>query len=129
MTTLIGCDSILNMRNWKPIFIENSQIPVFLSKFAPIDIGAITLGIFVISRGEMTESTKQHETIHFQQFLETLFIGFLFLYLYDFIKNYITFRNGSLAYYNIRAEKEAYQHQDTPGYLQFRPRWRWIRWK
>ena len=117
------------MKNLKPIFIENSKIPILLSKIAPIYIGAITLGFIVFSRGEMTEKTKQHETIHFQQFLETLFIGFLLLYVYDYIMNYIRFRNGTLAYFNIRAEKEAYQHDETPDYLETRKRWRWILWK
>ena len=117
------------MRNWKPIFIENSWVPRLLSHFAPINIGAIALGVVVFTRGEASERTRQHETIHFQQYLETLFIGFFILYAYDYIKNYIRFRNGSLAYYNIRAEKEAYQHDETPNYLLTRPRWRWILWK
>ena len=104
----------MNIRNLKPIFVENSKIPVVLSKIAPINIGAIALGFVVFSRGTMNEKTRQHETIHFQQYLETLFIGF---------------RNGALAYFNIRAEKEAYQHDETPNYLETRPRWRWILWK
>ena len=57
------------MRLWKPWFIENSKIPVWLSYIAPIDIGAITLGPIVISRHEMSEATKRHETIHYQQYL------------------------------------------------------------
>ena len=57
------------MKNWKPIMIENSRLPVLLSYFAPITIGAITLGFIVFSRDEMTERTKRHETIHFQQLL------------------------------------------------------------
>ena len=117
------------MKNWKPIFIENSRLPKLLSYVAPIEIEAITLGLVVFSRGEIDPKTRQHETIHFQQFLETLFAGFFLLYLYDFIKNYIRFRDGALAYYNIRAEKEAYQHDETEGYLQARKRWRWIKWK
>jgi hypothetical protein len=117
------------VKNLKPIFVENSKVPVLLSKIAPINIGAITLGFIVFSRGEMTEKTRQHETIHFQQFLETLFIGFLLLYVHDYIMNYIRFRNGALAYFNIRAEKEAYQHDETPDYLETRKRWRWILWK
>ena len=28
------------MKNWKPFFIENSKIPVWLSYLAPINIGA-----------------------------------------------------------------------------------------
>ena len=66
----------------------------------------------------MSEKTRQHETIHFQQFLETWFVGFIVLYIYDYIKNYIRFRNGALAYYNIRAEKEAYQHDETENYYE-----------
>ena len=117
------------MRNWKPIFVENSWVPRLLSYITPINIGAITLGFIVLSRGTMSEKTRQHETIHFQQFLETWFVGFIVLYIYDYIKNYIRFRNGALAYYNIRAEKEAYQHDETDNYLRIRPRWRWILWK
>lgn len=119
----------MNIRNLKPIFVENSKIPVVLSKIAPINIGAIALGFVVFSRGTMNEKTRQHETIHFQQYLETLFIGFLLLYAYDYVMNYIRFRDGALAYYNIRAEKEAYQNDETPNYLQTRKRWRWILWK
>ena len=58
------------MKHWKPLFIENSKIPVWLSYIAPIDISAITLGPIVISRDEMSEITKRHETIHYQQYLE-----------------------------------------------------------
>ena len=115
------------MRNWKPIFIENSRIPQILSYVAPISIGAITLGFVVFSRGEVSARTRQHETIHFQQFLETGFAGFFLLYLYDYIKNYIHFRDDALAYYNIRAELEAYKHENTKDYLQHRKRWAWIR--
>jgi hypothetical protein len=97
----------MDMRNWKPIFVENSKIPIWLSKIAPIEIGAITLGFIVFS----------------------IFIGFPILYYYDYIKNYITFRDGQLAYYNIRAEKEAYQNDEKEDYLQTRPRWRWIWYK
>ena len=93
------------MRKLKPIFIENSWVPKFLSHFAPINIGAITLGFIVFNRGTMSKQTKQHETIHFQQFLETLFIGFFILYLYDYIRNYIRFRDGKLAYYNIFVQR------------------------
>ncbi len=65
------------MKNWKPFFIENSKIPVWLSYFAPINIGAITLFFLVFSRGKMDEVTKRHETIHFQQMLETGVVGFV----------------------------------------------------
>ena len=68
-----------------PIFIENSKIPVWLSKFAPINIWAITLGPVVICRGVLSEKTKRHETIHYMQYKELWFIGFLLIYLWDFL--------------------------------------------
>ena len=77
------------MKHWKPWFIENSKIPVWLSYVAPIDINAITLGPVVISRDEMSEQTKRHETIHFQQYLELLFVGFVVLYVGFWLWNII----------------------------------------
>ena len=114
------------MKNWKPIFVENSIVPVILSKIAPIEISAITLGFVVFSRGALTPRTKTHETIHFQQFLETLFIPFVLLYFYDYVKNYIIFRDGKLAYFNIRAEQEAYVNDVNLAYLNQRKRYRWL---
>ena len=105
------------MKNWKPIFIENSKIPVWLSYLAPINIGAITLFFLVFSRGKIDEETKRHETIHFQQMLETLVIGFLILYYWDYLKGYIKYKNGRVAYYSIRAEQEAHHRASLPNYL------------
>lgn len=114
------------MKNWKPIFIENSSVPRVLSKISPIDIKAIALGIIVFSKEEMDEQTKRHETIHFQQYLETLFIGFLVLYLIDYLRGYVRYKDGSLAYLSIRAEKEAYDNHHDPSYLETRKRYAWL---
>lgn len=114
------------MKHWKPLFIENSRIPIWLSKCAPITITAITLFCIVISVDEMSEETKRHETIHFQQYLETGMIGFLLLYLYDYVVNYIKYSSGIRAYLSLRAEKEAYAHQEDEDYLANRKRWEWI---
>ena len=66
------------MKNLKPIFIENSKIPVWLSKFAPITIGAIALFPFVFSRHSITEKTRTHETIHFSATIRDSYHRFLF---------------------------------------------------
>lgn len=122
--TLYGFND--EMKNWKPIFIENSKIPVWLSYLAPINIGAITLFFLVFGRGEISEQTRQHETIHFQQMLETFLIGFIILYYWDYLKGYIKYKNGRIAYYSIRAEQEAFHREVVPFYLAKRKRWRWI---
>ena len=114
------------MKSWKPLFIENSKIPILLSYLAPIEIGAITLGPIVISRDEMSEITKRHETIHFQQFLELAFVGFIILYFGYWLWNLIRGDSGESAYYNIPFEKEAYYNDEDENYLQNRKRFIWI---
>ena len=116
------------MRKLKPWFFENSRIPVILSKFAPIEIGAITLFCFVYSRGELSEETKRHETIHFQQYLETLIVGFLLIYLYDYLYAAIIKRKGFTrdAYLAIRFEQEAWDKDKEINYLSKRKRFSWL---
>jgi hypothetical protein len=114
------------MKNWKPLFIENSKIPVWLSYLAPIEIGAITLGPIVISRNEMSEITKRHETIHFQQFLEFAFVGFIILYFGYWLWNLIRGDDKQAAYFNIPFEKEAYYNDEKENYLENRKRYSWI---
>ena len=113
------------MKNWKPLFIENSKIPVWLSYLAPIDIGAITLGPVVISRGEMSEQTKRHETIHFQQYLELAFVGFLVMYVGFWIWNLMKGNSPRDAYYKIPFELEAYANDANENYLEERKRYAW----
>ena len=113
------------MKKWKPIFIENSKIPVLLSKIAPIEIGAISLAGLVFSRGYMSPVTKRHETIHFQQQLEMLFIPFFLLYGFFWLKAMIKHRDGKAAYYVNPFEKEAYINECKENYLANRKRFAW----
>ena len=115
------------MKNWKPFFIENSKIPAILSFFAPIQIWAVTIFFLVFCRGTLDAVTKRHETIHFQQTLETGVIGMVALYLWDYAHGYIKYRDGAKAYRRIRAEQEAYEMADYPKYLATRPRFSWIK--
>ena len=110
-----------------PIFIENSRIPVILSKVSPIDIGAIALGPVIISRGEMDETTRRHESIHWEQYKECLILGFLLLYLFFWIRKLFHGYSGEGAYYNIPFEREAYDNQHDAEYLLNREHFTW--WK
>jgi len=117
---------VSSMKNWKPLFIENSRVPIVLSYFAPIEISAITLGPIVLSRGEISEVTKRHETIHYQQYLETAFVGFIFLYLLTWLWGVITNKNPAESYKNIPFEREAYANHHDENYLKNRKRFAWI---
>ena len=111
-----------------PIFYENSRVPVWLSKVAPIDIWAISLGLFVFCRGEMSEQTKNHETIHFRQWVELLFIGFAVLYPFFWIIELIRCRNGAQAYRRNPFEQEAYDNDKDLDYLLDRKHFAWARY-
>ena len=110
-----------------PIFIENSKIPVWLSKVAPININAITLGPVVLSRGVLSERVKRHETIHFMQYKELFFIGFLLIYLYDYLYAAIIKKKGFSreSYLAIRFEQEAYDNDHDLEYLEKRQKKAW----
>ena len=86
------------MKNWKPIFIENSRVPVWLSKIAPINVWANSFAIWVWCRGEMSEKTKRHETIHFQQQLELAFAGQWILYALSWLHGLWKYRDPAVAY-------------------------------
>ncbi len=114
-------------KNAKPFFFENSRVPVWLSKLAPIEINAITLGPLVFSRGVLSEKTKRHETIHYQQYIELMFIGFLFIYLFDYLYSAIVKGKGFTreSYLAIRFEQEAWHCDDFENYLESRERFAW----
>ena len=108
-----------------PIFIENSKIPVWLSKIAPIEIGAISFGIWVWDRGISSERRKRHETIHYKQQLELLFVFQWILYGLFWLIGRVKFRDGTLAYYQNPFEIEAYENDEDPDYLSNRKPYNW----
>ncbi len=115
------------MKNWKPIFIENSKIPVWLSYLAPINIWAISFGWFVWCKGTLSPVIKRHETIHFQQQLELFFIGQWILYGLSWLHGMIKYRDGKIAYRENIFEREAYSNDYIEDYLETRPRFAWVK--
>lgn len=114
----------------EPLFFENSKLPIWLSKIAPIEIKAITLGPLVFSRGYMSRKTKRHETIHYRQYVELLFIGFLLVYVFDFLYAAIIKKKGFSreAYLAIRFEQEAWANDKSAVYLEERELYSWLKY-
>ena len=109
-----------------PLMFENSKVPVWLSYVAPINIGALSFFIFVWSRGEMSERTKRHETIHYKQQVELLFIIQWILYGYFHLKGLIKGLSGTYAYYQNPFELEAYANDEKENYLLERKPYAWV---
>lgn len=129
------------MKEWMPKIFSNSRVPEWLSKVSPIEIYAISLGWWVWCRGNLdakniagktrraaAEKTVRHETIHFQQQLELLFVGQWLLYGLFWLVGLVRYRDGSKAYYESPFEREAYQNDKDEDYLKNRKRYAWVRY-
>ena len=109
-----------------PIFYENSRVPVLLSKVTPINVWANSFAFWVWCRGEMSDRTKRHETIHYLQQRELLMVVQWVLYGLFHIIGLIKYRDGQTAYYENPFEREAYANDENPNYLKERKPYAWI---
>jgi hypothetical protein len=111
----------------KPITIVAPRLLKVMS--IVVDIAAITLWPFIISREEMSEDVLRHETIHLAQQKELLVIFFYLLYGWDYLKGLIKYKDKERAYFRIRFEQEAYEKMFDKEYLNTRPRYNWVEYK
>ena len=109
-----------------PIFFENSKVPLWLSKVAPINVYAFSFAIWVWCKGVMSERTKRHETIHYRQQLEMLFVFQWIMYGLFHLWGLLKYRDGQKAYYENPFEREAYDNDENPGYLEERKHFAWV---
>ena len=111
----------------KPITII---APRFLKALSIIiDIYAITLWPFIISREEMSEDVLNHESIHIAQQKELLVLFFYLLYGWDYLVGLIKYKDKEKAYYRIRFEQEAYENMYNQNYLTERKLYSWRKYK
>lgn len=99
-----------------PIFFENSKVPELLTKIAPFRVGGFSFLIFVWCRGIASERLKRHETTHYKQQLELLFVGQHILYGLFWLALLLWHRDTYLAYRMSPFEIEAYDNQDHVDY-------------
>ena len=131
------------LKQWVPKIYSNSKIPVWLSSipFVPINIYAISFGCWVWCRGNLdldsiagktrkaaAANTVRHETIHFQQQLELLFVFQWILYGLFYLIGLVRYRNGEQAYRESPFEREAYGNDKDEDYLKNRKRYAWVRY-
>ena len=117
------------MKLWEPWFFENSKLPVWLSKIAPIEVWAFSFAFWVWCRGEMSDRTRRHETVHYQQQLEMLFVGQWICYGICWLIGFAKYRDGSKAYHQNPFEQEAYEIDDFEDGLVTRKRYGWTKYK
>jgi len=111
----------------KPIIIVSPRICKALSVF--INVGAITLFPFIVSKEKMDETVLNHEKIHIKQQAETLVIGFYALYVMYWCIALAKGLRGSEAYHAIPFEREAYANQHDMDYLSNREPKAWKKYR
>ena len=117
------------MKNLKPFYIENSRIPLWVSKITGLGVWAVSFFIFVFCAGKLDERLKRHETIHFQQQLELLFVPHWILYGLFWLIGLIKYRSREKAYFRNPFEQEAYNCEGIENYLSHRVRYNWVFYK
>jgi hypothetical protein len=107
----------------KPIVVVAPRLTKLFSLV--VDIGAITLYPFILSREEMSADTLRHETIHILQQKELFVLLFYILYGWDYLKGLVKYKDKAKAYFQIRFEQEAYEYMSQEDYLEKRTKYEW----
>ena len=76
----------------------------------------------------MSDVTKRHETIHFQQQLELLFVFQWILYGLSWLHGLWKYKDSAVAYRENVFEREAYSKELEEDYLENRPRFAWLKY-
>jgi hypothetical protein len=122
----------------KPKVIYNDKWLNFWG-FGLKNINGMTILPFIILREQFKENPPQnlinHESIHIQQQVELLLIGFALIYYINWLVNIIKYKITKeekvteKAYRNIILEKEAYDNDDNLDYLKTRKCYAFLRSK
>jgi len=111
----------------KPIIIVSPWFTKMMS--IVIDVYAITIFPFIVSKEPMDAATLNHETIHIRQQLELLVVGFYFLYALYYLIGLAKYKDKHRAYFMIPFEQEAYTNDQNLDYLKTRKAYSWRRFK
>ena len=84
--------------------------------------------IFVWCRGEVNARLKTHETIHYKQQVELLFVFQWILYAIFHIFGLLKGQDGGSAYRYNPFELEAYDNDDNENYLTERKPYAWVQY-
>ena len=111
----------------KPILIVSPWFTKLMS--VVIDVYAITIFTFIISKEEMNAETLNQETIHIYQQRELILISLYLLNYYYYLRIVIKYKDKQNAYFMIPFEQEAYANDGNLNYLDERKPYCWREFK
>lgn len=106
------------------MFIRTRLVSFLTFRFA----AGITLFPFVLIAPHVPLSRRLliHERIHLRQQAELLVIPFYLLYLLEYLVRRLQTKTHYQAYRHISFEREAYENDKNPFYLEQRRTWSWL---
>lgn len=106
------------------IFIISKTFFKIFKKVFGFSISAFTLFPVIFFKNKDIAENKEyinHELIHIRQYVETLFVGFILIIIFEFLYAKIVLRKNTMqAYYFLAFEQEAHQNDQDKNYLQNR---------
>lgn len=108
------------------MFIRTRLVNYLTFRFA----AGITLFPFVLIAPHVPLNRRLlvHERIHLQQQAELLVIPFYILYLLEYVSGRLRRKTHYQAYRAISFEREAYENDSNPRYLDQRKAWSWLKY-
>ena len=92
-------------------------------------VKAFSAALWVFVNGEMSDRTRRHEAVHFQQQLEMLFIFQWICYGMCWLIGFIKYKDSKKAYWQNPFEQQARALQDYDDALERRRWWGWTKYK
>ena len=107
------------------MIIESQLFLNIISFIARDKFDGINILGLIFVRSKKYKTLINHELIHTRQYVETLWIGFFIIYLFDYLHALLKYRNFGKAYERIRFEQEANKYRFSDDYLQIRGLFAW----
>ncbi|MCX2679424.1 hypothetical protein OOZ15_05665 [Galbibacter sp. EGI 63066] len=88
-------------------------------------VGLTLWPLIILRDDELKDDTIliNHEKIHLRQQMELLVLPFFLIYFMEWLIGIFRYWNLNMAYRNISFEREAYQNEWNPDYLNERSSW------
>jgi hypothetical protein len=95
-----------------------------------IGYSGFSFGIWILfARGvKVSPSLIRHETIHYRQQKEMLFVFLWIFYGVEYLVKRFKYKTHDDAYRNLSFEREAYANDDNADYLEQRKPFAWIKY-
>jgi hypothetical protein len=117
----------LYMNSKMPIIKTDPEVTNMFSYILGEDMAAVTVFPFIYTKNNNTpKNVLNHELIHYEQYKETLIIGFPIILCINFLINCLYYCDRNIAYRKLLFEREAYENMNNYDYLKYRKRYSWI---